>query len=743
MERRKLMTNINTDLINQIKQATQKSLSELVKQAVADAAGEIANQPGGYSQTGVVNIYPEREAIAKRFVTKLGGYFDQLTGDKSRDITLWDPTTLSLVGDDDLEAIIAMEGMVAHARNTDISEYLSFTTRLNSLFYGMVIDESNNPLDPEQIGEAFRESMRPISMGAKQLLIVYRKFNICVFHRLEEVLEEANEILISNNVIPNLDMHARRKELQKSKRNNDRPTAVAETRVFADNPDQLYTSRSNPEMLSLMKNLMHGLATMSAVAVPGQPVSAVSAGALQSPDVASVSVGGQAVSLLPQANLFSLLTEIQQRLPQPGTAGATVNAPLDLTSVLSDTLQKEAEDGSVPRIDDQSSDIINLVTLLYKAIWQDESLPIPIKELIGRTQITILKVALSDPEFFNRDQHPARIFLNELAMAGIGWTEVDRLEHDPTYCMMQRLVLRMFNEYQGDLALFDALLAEFHTFKREHEDDSKETEDLLNDADERQRRLEEIEIYVSRKIDERILEEHVDPLVEKILKQHFHRFLVKLVLREGPGGNGWKPVINTIDVLLWTVQESKQKGDKERFKKINPRLLENLGKALHIAGLSKPDIESLLRELLKVQQKSFRKAEATVAAVAQAGSGEAISAETGQPASGEDSVDELRLSDDDEHLQEVERLPVGIWVEFKGSDEQSIRCTLAARIDTIDKFVFVNRQGVKVVEKSRMGLARELKQGSVKIISDHPLIDRAMESVISILREQQSAVTSN
>ena len=51
-------------------------------------------------------------------------------------------------------------------------------------------------------------------------------------------------------------------------------------------------------------------------------------------------------------------------------------------------------------VDHHSSDIINLVTLLYEAIWQDPSVPIPIKELIGRTQITIIKVALADVGFF-------------------------------------------------------------------------------------------------------------------------------------------------------------------------------------------------------------------------------------------------------------------------------------------------------------------------------------------------------
>ena len=71
-------------------------------------------------------------------------------------------------------------------------------------------------------------------------------------------------------------------------------------------------------------------------------------------------------------------------------------------------------------------------------------------------------------------------------------------------------------------------------------------------------------------------------------------------------------------------------------------------------------------------------------------------------------------------------------------NEHAIRCTLAAKIETIKKFVFVNSQGAKVIEKSRMGLARELQAGTVKVICDGPLIDRAMESVIAQLRDART-----
>ncbi|MBT6482140.1 MAG: DUF1631 family protein [Gammaproteobacteria bacterium] len=78
---------------------------------------------------------------------------------------------------------------------------------------------------------------------------------------------------------------------------------------------------------------------------------------------------------------------------------------------------------------------------------------------------------------------------------------------------------------------------------------------------------------------------------------------------------------------------------------------------------------------------------------------------------------------------------LGTWLEFKGAAGVPVRCALAAKIDSIDKLFFVNSKGIKVVELTRMRLARELKAGSVKIVSEGSLVDRAMESVINNLRD--------
>ena len=62
---------------------------------------------------------------------------------------------------------------------------------------------------------------------------------------------------------------------------------------------------------------------------------------------------------------------------------------------------------------------------------------------------------------------------------------------------------------------------------------------------------------------------------------------------------------------------------------------------------------------------------------------------------------------------------------------------LEKKINAIDKYIFVNRQGVKVVEKTRLGLALELRDGTVSIVSDGLLFSRALEAVIGNLRDSQ------
>jgi hypothetical protein len=787
--------NTLSEIVEKLQKAAIRSLN-LALQTVLD---ENNHSPA---------IARSRDDILMNFVENMNKTFDKLAGTYKEDKIAVDFESLSLVKDEELTAMVAVEGMVAASRNQHLASYISFNTRLNALFDDATVNESTNPLDPQQVAASFTKSIIEAKIDSADSLKIYRSFNSHILKNIDKIIRESNQLLIDNGIMPKLSVDTIRARPSPSRTSARQETKAPDTSAFGTvEADHYKGATEQPELFSMMQNLMHQDQTGSANALPMSPNGSTmrgAPGAMQNPMSGGVistqqqyavpasmiantqSQGviqaftpaeGEQVEMVDQAQLMSILTNIQKSLNIRNQDQVSPNSlqdvnKIDISSSLGEMLQDTQEEGVIAAVDRQSSDIINLVTLLYDAIWQDESVPIPIKELIGRTQITIIKIALSDTTFFNKEDHPARMILNEFAEAGIGWTEVDNLAEDPLYRKIESLVARIQQNFDGEIEFIENLIKDFRNFKAKEVAKTRQLEQSILKSKERKERLGDIEKLVSQKIEERVLGRELHPFILELLDLHFHKFMVMLVLKEGPGSNAWKQSINTIDVLLWSVEPHQQRGDRKRLETVNPRLLNNLKKALRIAQIEANQVNFLITRLQEVQEETFgfeeqeTSVEPTLELSMLDASSPVASAETVNEAtetdrnistnepdatdigpstspSADESIEEEQdevtvLSEDDPIFEQIDALSVGIWVEFIGIDsEQPIRCKLAAKINAIDKFIFVNRQGVKVVEKTRTGLAQEIFDGTVKIISDGLLFSRALESVIGDLRDAQ------
>lgn len=169
--------------LDKVKFAVAKALTRMVIKALDDARLQIEAQTMRMAGAKPPPIKEETPGIAERFTQNLYNYFDELTtlSVKDTEIEADDYDNLSLVDHDYLEAMIAMEGMVKQLREVEIKGAKSFQTRLETMFPNIYIDETNNPIDPEQVGDCFNEAIRPLGLKAHYLLTIYREFNKCVF----------------------------------------------------------------------------------------------------------------------------------------------------------------------------------------------------------------------------------------------------------------------------------------------------------------------------------------------------------------------------------------------------------------------------------------------------------------------------------------------------------------------------------------------------------------------------------
>ncbi|HXV08183.1 MAG TPA: DUF1631 family protein, partial [Burkholderiales bacterium] len=115
---------------------------------------------------------------------------------------------------------------------------------------------------------------------------------------------------------------------------------------------------------------------------------------------------------------------------------------------------------------------------------------------------------------------------------------------------------------------------------------------------------------------------------------------------------------------------------------------------------------------------------------------------------GEIEVEEINLSElpgaagrkaagklvHDEHTRLVASLKEGAWVELRIQEQQWQPARLSYISPVKGIFLFVNRQGRKVGEYSLVQLAREFRSGRAAVLDSVPLFDRAMTSLVGVLK---------
>jgi hypothetical protein len=421
----------------------------------------------------------------------------------------------------------------------------------------------------------------------------------------------------------------------------------------------------------------------------------------------------------------------------------------------------KSDEKVVEAVNQADEDVINLVSMLFDFILDDDDLPMAMKALLGRLQIPLLKVAIIDKSFFNAEKHYARQLLNLLAKAGIGWNQKDP-GGDALYTKIEEVVFRILNEFISDISIFDDLLKEFTEFYEQQQKRTDSIDKRTREAEEGRARADMARAMVQQTLNRRLTGRQLPIVVVKLMQEGWKHVLYINCLKEGTESEPWKQAVKVVDAVVWSVIPQPGADWITRLKNVSPKLMNSLKKGLAAVNYDALATESLLKELAQVHLELMGGQALTTVTVLdqQAAQGEVSTSGTfsseqvtaGQAANATTVVlpsDNLQpevsetLPSDNEHVQKANQLNVGSWVEFVQTDRRD-RHKLVARIRSVDKLIFANRRGIKVAEMTAMKLAIDMSQGRARIIDEAQVLDRALESVIGNLRtlgEQQKKAT--
>ena len=136
------------------------------------------------------------------------------------------------------------------------------------------------------------------------------------------------------------------------------------------------------------------------------------------------------------------------------------------------------------------SQTIDVVSMLFDFFFDDAALPAPIKVLIGRLQIPMLKVAILDKGFFNQKKHPARKLLDSISRASLGWSD-NHGDSQPLIDKTEEIVNFVISEFDEDIGVFEEAYINFENFiKQETRDSEKAVQALQQQEQEKDRQIQ-------------------------------------------------------------------------------------------------------------------------------------------------------------------------------------------------------------------------------------------------------------
>lgn len=640
--------------------------------------------------------------------------------------------SLALVQHDELEESVALEAMVAKVMSRDSMAVSHLTTRLNALV-SKKLDDKSNPLGPVALCTAFLEACSSLGVEIKVKLIILKLFEKYVLADLDQLYAEANQALVAAGVLPEL-------KSAPVRRNPNRSGTVA--RGAAEQAGGVTDEQAGESVQEVFVALQELLAQVRERATPRREAPADA-------------------SPITSRDLLRLLSHMQQHAPAP------VSDEFDLREQLEQLLSRaSARSGKARVVGEVDEDVINLVSMLFEFILDDRTLPDSLKALIARLQIPMLKVALLDKTFFSRGSHPARRLLNEIASAALGWGEQDDTQRGSLYQKIEQVVQRLLNDFVDDPQIFAELLADFLAFTGNERRRSELLEQRTRDAEEGSAKAELARRQVELALNERLLGKRLPEVVVRLLQEAWSKVLMLTCLKHGVDSPEWRTALATMDDLVWSAQPHEDPEARLHLLQLVPGLLKALREGMASAAFDPFSTGDFFSQLEALHVQAFQRFKRVMPAaqdrgetpaapisddqvrdaVAEVGDEmplpeppamievveEIVLLVPGQSTAGEP---EICLADDDEALLRVDRLGVGSWVEFQEDEEHKLRCKLAAVIKPTGKYIFVNRTGMKILEKTRMALALEFRRNTVRLLDDALLFDRALESVIGNLRK--------
>jgi len=631
---------------------------------------------------------------------------------------------LSLVSHEEMEEMVAITTMHANAL-VDFGESISdLNTRVEYLEIKNAPIFDCKAVSPKGISEAYQKTLNEFKMGVEVNLELFKLFDEEVIQKLESMYGSLNQIFIDADIMPEI-IHTSHDYESYEEEYEEENEISAQTVDYYDAQENVHTDfipRSQSELNHIVSQFTKGDISMPE-STPGE-AQELPASFYKDPSVQNI----DGKKYYQRKDVVRSLNRLQKKILQQGK-NTGLNTSEEIKHSLMDDIGNANSDGIAKEVSVLDERNIDFVGMIFNAITGDRNISEVISELVTLLHIPVIKVALDDEKLFQDQAHPTRKVLNLIPKMGQGVTDTK----DELYGKIEHVVNNILAEHDVDVDSFykavDALHKIIHVEEQASVNNESEEKRSIIKAHARTVVVAELRKY---SIGKRVPKE-VQPLILK----YWPTLMINRYVKYGNESELWVQSSMLCKLIFELLQPVNHKFQLEQLTNQYEALIEVVSDELHETKQDKTGIDVQLVTLKNIFEKMIDEHAHLLIDEKDLSSEEIDYVVQKEMAKYDAAMAQIR-EEEESVVDKVARLPTyvkpGTWFEiYNGEDHPVRRLKMSVILIETGNIVFVDRKGIKGIEKDAGEFAEELNNNKSRLIADHSTFDQALGNVLSIM----------
>jgi hypothetical protein len=268
-------------------------------------------------------------------------------------------------------------------------------------------------------------------------------------------------------------------------------------------------------------------------------------------------------------------------------AGVEAGSPMVgmvLVERLAGELQQQSAELKNLTQNDNEKAIIELIALMFQSILQEDRIPPGIRVWFARLQMPVLSVALADPDFFNRLDHPARLLIDHMGSCALGF-DASGISIEALETEIKRVVQVVEQYPETGERVYQRVYEEFKEFLKRNLTQKASTQKVVGVAQQVEQK-ETLAIQCTIELRNQIKDMPVRDEIRDFLYKVWAEVIAVASMRQGGQHAQTLQLKKTAVDLIWAASAKPNRADRARVIADLPVLLKSLRTGMSLLGLS-------------------------------------------------------------------------------------------------------------------------------------------------------------